>query len=218
MSINRSTLSDQIYKQLREDIILGKLPSGKRITMRELQDQFDISSTPVREALTRLAQDRFVEYITNQGVRVIDLTEEDVRELLDLATLYDCYAVEKAIAHPELDKICTLLQDAIDRQRGYRSVNENSMKEYSAIFSEFHEILYAFADNNWLKDNAMQANSLLFLADVRLPISFPEEAIREHQAILEAIKAGDAPLASSRMREHHDNEWYRYVHGAPVEK
>ena len=211
MSLDRSTLSDQIYKQLREDIILGKIPSGKRITMRELQEQFSISSTPVREALTRLAQDRLVEYITNQGAKVIELTAQDVRELLEMCTLYDCYAVEKAMENPDRDELLEELRAAIQRQKNYQKNSEKSHKEYSAIFNDFHETIYAFSGNAWMKNATMEYNSFLFLADVRKRIDYPEIAIQEHQAILDAIASDDSALAVSRMKEHRANEWTRYL-------
>ena len=124
-----------IYKQLREGIILGKIPSGKRITMRE--------------------------------AKVIELTAQDVRELSEMCTLYDCYAVEKAMENPDRDKLLEELRAAIQRQKKYQK-NSKSHKEYSAIFNDFHETIYAFSGNAWMKNAAMEYNSLLFLAADRL--------------------------------------------------
>ena len=125
-----------IYKQLREGIILGKIPSGKRITMRE--------------------------------AKVIELTAQDVRELSEMCTLYDGYAVEKAMENPDRDKLLEELRAAIQRQKKYQKNSEKSHKEYSAIFNDFHETIYAFSGNAWMKNAAMEYNSLLFLAADRL--------------------------------------------------
>ena len=62
MALNRSSLSEQIYNQLREDILLGQIPAGQKLGLKELQEKFQVSSTAVREALIRLSQEQLVEY------------------------------------------------------------------------------------------------------------------------------------------------------------
>lgn len=211
MTLKRNSLSDQIYKQLREDIILGRIPSGQKLTMRELQDYFEVSSTPVREALTRLAQNRFVEYITNQGAKVTELSDQDVLNLLDLCCLYDCYAIQQIMKLTDRRQIVQDLRDAIERQKNYAGSPQKADQEYSYIFNDFHEVLYSYAGNDWLMNNAMQESSLLFLADVkRSSPQFPEDAIDEHQAILDAIIAGDADLAIECMKLHRMHEKHRF--------
>ena len=82
MGLNKSTLSEQIYQILRNDILTQKIPCGEKLTLKLLQERFQVSSTPIREALTRLTQDQLVSYYSNVGIRVISFTADDLREIL----------------------------------------------------------------------------------------------------------------------------------------
>ena len=77
MGLNKSTLSEQIYQILRNDILTQKIKCGEKLTLKVLQERFQVSSTPVREALTRLTQDQLVSYYSNIGVNVISFSPED---------------------------------------------------------------------------------------------------------------------------------------------
>ena len=79
MGLNKSTLSEQIYQILRNDILTQKIPCGEKLTLKLLQERFQVSSTPIREALTRLTQDQRVSYYSNVGIRVIRFTADDLR-------------------------------------------------------------------------------------------------------------------------------------------
>ena len=211
MSINRASLSDQIYEQLKEEILTGNMAPGTRLTSKDLQNRFSVSSTPVRDATNRLAQEGFLAYTTNQGVRVVELTLEDVSQLLEVRCLYDCHAIKKAMEVPEREQLIAELKAAIESQKRY---NENSKYEpevYREICYSFHEILCAYSKNTWLMEAAARVNGLLFLADARQKnTSYPQEAIDEHQAVLDAIIAGDRKLAVKKMRLHKEREEARF--------
>ena len=110
MNLNKSTLSEQIYQILRTDILTQKIPLGEKLTLKNLQEQFGVSSTPIREALTRLSQDGLVNYYSNIGVNVISLSENDLKELYQFMGDLDRLAILYTADHPEHDQICQELQ------------------------------------------------------------------------------------------------------------
>ena len=69
--IIKLTLSDQIYNILQKDIIDGVIPLGGKLTNRELQERFQVSSTPVRDAIHKLFQNGLVEDVTKTGAQII---------------------------------------------------------------------------------------------------------------------------------------------------
>lgn len=210
MSLSRS-LSDQIYAKLREQILSGSLPAGSKLLLKDIQEQFSVSSTPARDAINRLAQDRFVEYAANQGAKVIELTAKDIRELLDLRCLCDCYALEKIMQLSDRSEVIAELERSIAHQKHYHALGTYEGHEYGEVCYNFHEILTAHSGNSWLMNCASQYNSLLFLADARQKInSYPQEAIDEHQAILDAIIQGDLALAVERLKSHRVCEETRF--------
>ena len=79
---NKTTLSEQIYQELFHDITTQKLIFGQKLTLHDLKNRFQVSQTPVREALTRLIDDGLVNYYSNLGVAVTEFTESDRKSVV----------------------------------------------------------------------------------------------------------------------------------------
>ena len=62
MQLNKATLSEQIYTILKNDILDQSIPQGEKLTLKNLQERFATSSTPIRDALTRLTEEGLVNY------------------------------------------------------------------------------------------------------------------------------------------------------------
>ena len=105
MGLNKSTLSEQIYQILRNDILTQKIKCGEKLTLKVLQERFQVSSTPIREALTRLTQDQLVSYYSNIGINVISFTADDLREIYSFMGDLDGLAIRYASASPEQEKL-----------------------------------------------------------------------------------------------------------------
>ncbi len=79
-----ATLHGEVLSKLRDYIVVGPLSEGTRIPERQLCELFGISRTPLREALKVLASEGLVDLLPNRGARVRTLSEQDIRELFDL--------------------------------------------------------------------------------------------------------------------------------------
>ena len=97
----KKTLSEQIYEILRNDIVTQAIPCGSKLTLKILQERFHVSSTPIREALTRLAEEQLASYYSNIGVSVVSLDETDVREIYQFMGDLDSLAVNYASLCPD---------------------------------------------------------------------------------------------------------------------
>ena len=113
MALNKSTLSEQIYQILRSDILHQRIPLGEKLTLKNLQAQFEVSSTPIREALTRLTEDGLVRYYSNIGVNVIELSTQDLTELYQFMGDLDRLAILYSGKSSEQEQICKILEDNI---------------------------------------------------------------------------------------------------------
>ncbi|MCT2589462.1 GntR family transcriptional regulator [Streptomyces sp. N2-109] len=85
--IRRSTLRAQIAVALRDEILAGRLPTGRDFTVKEIAEQFGVSATPVREALVDLAAQGLLEVEQHRGFRVHEFTIEDFRSMIEARTL-----------------------------------------------------------------------------------------------------------------------------------
>lgn len=85
--IRRSTLRAQIAVALRDEILAGRLATGRDFTVKEIAEQFGVSATPVREALVDLAAQGLLEVEQHRGFRVHEFTMADYREMVEARTI-----------------------------------------------------------------------------------------------------------------------------------
>ena len=111
----KKTLSEQIYEILRNDIVTQAIPCGSKLTLKILQERFHVSSTPIREALTRLAEEQLASYYSNIGVSVVSLDETDVKEIYQFMGDLDSLAVSYASRCPDQKPILSELRENLSR-------------------------------------------------------------------------------------------------------
>ena len=143
MGLNKSTLSEQIYQILRNDILTQKIKCGEKLTLKILQERFQVSSTPIREALTRLTQDQLVSYYSNIGVNVIRFTSEDLREIYSFMGDLDGLAIRYASAFPDQEKLMAEAKQILENDR--KAAAAGDTKVWNLCSDEFHLIFTATA-------------------------------------------------------------------------
>ncbi|AKN32220.1 hypothetical protein Ccar_15670 [Clostridium carboxidivorans P7] len=141
----KQSLVDQIYIQIRDDIIEQVIPWGKRLNVNELQDKFGISSTPIREALNRLQKEGLIEYKNNIGASVISIEKKDIIEIQEVALTLDCAAIRYAIENGRIDEISNELLHNI---KNFQEANDEIKRSES--IEEFIRVFYKYADNSRL--------------------------------------------------------------------
>ena len=95
---NRTTLADQVYQQLKDDIGNFVLFPGDRFTEHELCERLEVSRTPLRQALTRLQQDGHIEVLFRSGWRILPLDFQKFDQLYDLRILLEIASIKKIVA------------------------------------------------------------------------------------------------------------------------
>lgn len=111
MKLNKQTLSEQIYQILRTDILMQRIPGGTKLTLKSLIERFGVSSTPIREALTRLSEEQLVSYYSNVGVSVVELSDRDLREIYEFMGDLDALAISYASSSEDMEALKQELSD-----------------------------------------------------------------------------------------------------------
>lgn len=93
------SLIDVALQQMKKSIICCELAPGEKLKVAELSKSYGLSSSPIREALNRLAQEGIVEASENKGFRVTELSVDDFREITRLRCLLESEALADAIEH-----------------------------------------------------------------------------------------------------------------------
>jgi len=197
------TLVDAAAKNIRQDIVRGKLLPGAPLHEIELSKMLDISRGSVREALRLLQQEGLVEVIAYRGAFVARLTPEKVKEIYTLRALLEPYAVRLAVecgAYDEDDiaevKALVKKLGELEQAGDYAEMIETDMK--------FHEVISRGCGHELLLDvlGNLQSLTLMFMINTMLYHSDMVSEEVSHQDVLDGILSGEPELAEQVVRQH----------------
>jgi DNA-binding GntR family transcriptional regulator len=201
--IRVESVADRVCDVLRERILTGELMRGQRLLQESLAAELGVSRTPLREALRRLAAEGLVTLEPNHGAAVADQDFRDLRDSWDARRVIEPGAARLAA---ELRSAAAIdrMRAAIDHQRSAGDDLAVSM----AANREFHVALVAASGNAHLTHFA----ELLWVARLSVAIYTAQVAqlgvmaewAAEHEAIADAVEAGDGAAAERLAREHID--------------
>jgi DNA-binding GntR family transcriptional regulator len=195
------TFTEQVYAYLLGEIVRGALPPGERLVEQAIADKLSLSKTPVREAIARLARDGLVTITPQKGAEVQRFTEKEVEDLMELRTVLEGFAAEKAAPRftEEDTRDLELLVDQMAE-----AYHEGDLERYRAADLEFHERILAKADNALLSDvlGRIRNQIALVMATSAMEPGRPEASVSEHRAIIEAIRSGMAARTRDEAKAH----------------
>jgi len=199
----RASLTDRVYQLLRSDILTCALEPGRELSEAELAQRFDVSKTPVREALATLRQEGFVRTFPRRGYQVVPITFGDMSELFDLRTILEAGAAELACARitdAELDQLQKLADVVYDR------AEQPSLQRFIKANRDFHAAIAKASGNERLQAliiRQMDELERFFYLGARLR-DVNSETINDHQAIVEVLRKRDPEAARAIMIKHND--------------
>lgn len=200
-SIARPSLFEQLADRLRQMIIEQDLPPGSRIDEKQLCEIFEISRTPLREALKVLASEGLVELMPNRSARVSALHREGVAEMFDVISWLDREAGRLAARNITDGQLNELKKIHAKMVQLYKRGNKT---EYFRLNGRLHQLIVEAAGNQVLRD--MYANLLVHVQRARYfaleQQTHWERGVNEHEEILDALVRHDGQLASRLLYRH----------------
>lgn len=197
-----STLTQQVYDTLREEILSGKLGPGYRLVRRKESDRLGVSRMAVTEALIRLEVDGFVESRPMYGSRVRPLTLEDVQGDEILREALECQSARMAAETASEEELTALIEKAIELD-GFMTRPAMDSQEGMEAHSDFHYRLAAAGAGVRFAEELKRVwfRRLMRLNWIKAAIyrKVPE---RWHQNLIEVCLKRDIPAAEAMMREH----------------
>ncbi len=198
------TLKDHVYDMLREAIVgmnIYDQATDLRLDERSLAEQLGISRTPLREALARLEQEGFVEIRPRRGVFVRRMTLEEVLDLIVAWAALESMAASLAAISASEGQLEALRKHAMSHSE---SAARADLHEYSEANLKFHQMILEMSGSPMLQRLA-EGLFVHMYAVRRRALTEDGRAVRsvvDHMAIIEALEARDADLASRLVREH----------------
>lgn len=192
-------LRETVYEQLRADMISCTLAPGTELREAELASRFDMSKSPVRDALMRLEREGLVITLPRQGYRVAPVSLADVLDMFHLRAALERACVERIVLNASDEQLRSLDEfrqlDAAAWEGGFIAFNR-----------AFHRRIAELGGNARMRD---QLNDLIDLLERAVQVSVasinkgdPQALVTEHTEIINALQAR-ALKRAQRLAEQH---------------
>ncbi|MHA7965930.1 GntR family transcriptional regulator [Paenibacillus sp. CAU 1782] len=192
---------DEVYRALRDDILSLKLPPGTPLSENEASQRFEVSRTPVRESLMKLAQEGLVQVLPQRGTFVSLIDTSLVEEARFMREHLECAVVELACSAFD-DTIFRELLSNLDRQRD--SIQALDLDGMFQLDQEFHELLFRGVgkSHTW---GALGQLTVHLNRSRRLRLADDHNwghLYEQHRQMAEAIRSKDSSNARELMKNH----------------
>lgn len=198
-----TSLADQVFEKLENDIIQGVYPKGEILTELKLVDQMGVSRTPIREALRRLEQERLIAD-TGKGSVVLGITEEDLLDIMNIRQRIEGLAAYYATVNMT-EEGRKELAHIVDLQDFY--FTKGDAEQLRKVDDQFHDAICYLGKRTVITDTLIPLHRKtrryrrLSLEDR----SRTTQTMKEHREIYEAIVSGQAELAMELTTKHIEN-------------
>jgi DNA-binding GntR family transcriptional regulator len=206
------SLRQKVNELIKHDIISCILAPGQQLSESDLAEKYDVSKTPVREALTSLQHDHLVEYSTNRGFMVSSISVKDIHEIYEARENFEGILLRLAIEHINESEL-NILADT--QNVTYDSQDPNSVETYFQANIVFHMTIAEASRNSRLISHYRslldEAQRLMYM-DMRstnvMPIWY-----RSHNKLIEAIRNRDEASGIATLAEIMKNGKRRILGG-----
>ncbi len=198
------TLGQLIYNYIRDAIIKNRLKANQKINEKEIAEYFQVSTTPVREAVLRLGAEGFVTINSHREAVVKEISFEELKEILQVLSILDSSAMELAIENltpqdlEELEELTAKLA---------RNCQLESIDKFLELNTSIHNRLWRNLPNGFLRETLRYVHNQLLrynyarFSAFRKPGAL-EKSLEEHEHILKVLKARDKQAIREFMARH----------------
>jgi DNA-binding GntR family transcriptional regulator len=198
----RNSLTERAYTEIRRRILENELSAGTQVLEQELAEMLEMSRTPVREAMVRLADEGMVEVRPRHGMRVLPISADDMREIYDVLTALESMAAERVAARGVSPEELRALKQAVADMDAALAVDD--LRTWAAADERFHLLLVEYCDNERLRalvSGYWDQSHRVRLVTLGLRPK-PVDSNKDHAAVVDAIARGDAVAARRLHRQH----------------
>jgi DNA-binding GntR family transcriptional regulator len=200
----RPSMEQVVYDKLKHSILHRQLAPGTQLVESTISDRLQVSRTPIRNAIKKLASEGLINIIPNRGAFVIQPSLDEITQAYEARIELECVAVRLSIARITKKDIATLKQLVNDERQAF--IQKDILKFVKAN-ENFHMTLVKKSNNKFLigfmQKLVNQINVYLQLFDTFYNVNFEEsESIKEHLKIIDLIEKKDYEKLDTSLREH----------------
>jgi DNA-binding GntR family transcriptional regulator len=201
----KNTIASQLVSQLREAIISGQLEAGSKINLDRAKQSFNVSLSPLREALARLISDGLVEFEDNRGYRVSPVSLSNLEEITGLREEFETYALRESMRVGDVEWEGNIMRALHRLNRTERDASKpETLEQWEAVHREFHLTLISGCRKPLLLSFCKTMLNLndRYRRTFLTRTSGDRNVSVEHSEIAQGTVARDMDYACDRLREH----------------
>ena len=196
------TSADLVYKGIRRGIFDKTLKSGQRLPEISIAKEYNVSRTPVREALRRLENERLEQIVPGWSACLVSPTKQEIIDTYEVRGYLEVMAIRKTSHIITPLQIC-MLQEQIDNER--KAFEEKDLELYMNVNDAFHQIIADSSGNRTLAAYVKNILSRTYVQTIFFESFFnfaDNPSLEEHILLLEALKEHDEAKCVRLMEEH----------------
>jgi DNA-binding GntR family transcriptional regulator len=190
-----------VYADLRDAIVRGELEPGRQISENDLAHVLGVSRTPIREALSRLRDDRLVEVVPQLGTYVSPISPQAVADAQFIREALECAAIRGAAKRVGESDLADLEENLHSQERAR---DQADAEAFYLLDNAYHRALFDLSGHPAVAQVSERAKSHLNRIR-RLSLNAPDylpEMVAEHRIVLNALAGRDVETAESALRHH----------------
>ena len=198
-------LRDVVFNTLRQAILTGELKPGERLMEIHLANRLGVSRTPIREAIRKLELEGLVIMVPRKGAEVAQITEKNMRDVLEVRKALEELAVELACQRMTSDQVSEL-HTACENFK--IAVQTHKITKITEADVSFHDIIFNSTNNQRLIQmiNNLGEQMYRYRLEYIKEEKHHEKLIKEHEDILQAIEEKNVGSAIEAVTVHIDNQ------------
>lgn len=206
--ISHPTLQEVAYKLIREKILSGEILPGERIYLEKYAAEFGISSTPLREAMTKLQQEGLAQYISRAGWRVRKLSRKGFLKQRELQIVLETALAERALPYIDNNRIA-LMKESNDRMK--KAIESMPKEELGNFLQEendkFHMLMFSAYDNDvMLKVLQNTWDTIKYQRTIMAGTEhFFKICVPDHERIIASLEQKDLAELRCSLSAHFEN-------------
>ena len=198
-------LREVVFNNLRDAILKGQLKPVERLLENHLADKLGVSRSPVRESLRMLEQENLVELIPRRGAQVLDISAEDIKNILEIRSALEVVSIRHACQKMDNDSLKELKKHNAEFEAAFEA------RDYEGVATadeKFHDVIFSAAGNKRLVViiSNIQAQVYRYRMAYLKVYETKTAVLNHHRNIIEAIEKHDAALGEKVMAEHIEHQ------------
>lgn len=198
-------LRDVVFNTLRQAIIKGELEPGERLMEIQLAERLGVSRTPIREAIRKLELEGLVVMIPRKGAEVAEITEKDLKDVLEVRCALEGLAVELACKYITEDGLNDLRKNLDEFKEAIKGDDVTHLAEKDVAF---HDIIFASTKNERLIQllNNLREQMYRYRVEYLKDPETHEQLVREHEEIIKNLAERKCEEAKGHITTHIYNQ------------